>query len=958
MKKPFLLTLCFLFLSFWLRANEIDPLKVEVYKLSNGLTVMLNVDRSMPTVQGLVVVKGGSKRDPKDATGIAHYFEHIMFKGTDSIGTLDYTKEKVYLDSISLLYDKLAEIPDPKERLEIQMEINRLSIESAKYAIPNEVDRILNDMGGSGLNAGTGYESIVYFNTFPSNQIEKWLHVYYERFRNPVFRLFQSELETVYEEKNMYEDSPFGKIIEEIFSNVFPGTPYEIPIIGFTEHLKNPSLRKMEEYFRTYYVGNNMALVLSGDFDPEFVKPIIEDLFSKLPAGEVPKPLNIKVEPFKGRKHVEKRLTPVKIGILGFHGVAKNHPDELALDICNNILVNQAESGLLNQLSHNGKILFASSIDFSFEEAGGLFIIYMPKIVGQSLTNAEKLVLEQIQRLKSGDFDETLFQAVKTEMKVQFERSLEDIRWRAQYLADCFVYGYSWEDMMQYPQKIDQLKKEDVVAVANRYFTDNYLSFHSKMGRPKKDKIEKPPFKQVVPQNTDKKSEYTLRIEAMPTFEMEPKFIEFGKDVIISSLPGGGRVFVGRNPINSIFTLRIVFRKGKYDDPLAQLAGQLMDKCTPLGTSLAEFKKKLQALGVSYYVSTSLNTTTLEITGLEENFDKVIAIFNELLQNSDLEPIHIKQYAQAVKMQKQTVLKDIASEGSALIEYVKYGPKSSYLSDMTDKEIRKTSKNQVLSKIKEIVSHTYDIHYVGKMSAEELITRISTQFKPADNVQTAQPNRELTLQSYREPLIYVYNDPKAIQSHLYFYVLGDSVPKAERAKMDAFNEYIGGNMSSIIFQEIREFRSLAYGASGHYYASPTFNNPGYFSGWLSTQSDKTIEAVETFVEILRNMPAKPDRIPSVRKGLTLTINAEQPQFRYMTTSVANWVEYGWEADPRKVKYPVYQNITFNDIEEFYKKYVAGRPIVVVVAGDAKRFNIKDLEKIGKVKTIEVKTFIK
>ncbi len=197
-------------------AQNTDPLKVETYKLPNGLTVYLNPDHAMPTVQGMVMVKGGSKRDPKDATGIAHYFEHIMFKGTDKIGTINYDQEKVYLDSISALYDKLGETTEKNQRLAIQKEINRISLKAAEFAIPNEVDKILAEMGGKGMNAGTGHESIVYYNSFPSNQIEKWLEVYYERFRNPVFRLFQSGLETVFEEKNMYEDSPFEILFEEI----------------------------------------------------------------------------------------------------------------------------------------------------------------------------------------------------------------------------------------------------------------------------------------------------------------------------------------------------------------------------------------------------------------------------------------------------------------------------------------------------------------------------------------------------------------------------------------------------------------------------------------------------------------------------------------------------------------------------------------------------------------------
>ena len=254
------------------------PLTVKQYKLDNGLTVILNEDHSKPQIFGAVVVKAGSKNDPHDATGIAHYFEHIMFKGTDQIGTLNYPAEKVFLDSIVMMYDQLYLTKEEKARHEIQMKINQLSLKASEFAIPNEVDVLLRDIGSSGLNAYTSLEQTVYHNSFPSNQIGKWMDIYSERFRNPVFRLFQSELETVYEEKNMYADNPMSMMFENLLKTFYKKHPYgQQTTIGTIEHLKNPRLSKMMEYFNTYYVANNMALVLCGDFDTEKVIPLIQE---------------------------------------------------------------------------------------------------------------------------------------------------------------------------------------------------------------------------------------------------------------------------------------------------------------------------------------------------------------------------------------------------------------------------------------------------------------------------------------------------------------------------------------------------------------------------------------------------------------------------------------------------------------------------------------------------------
>ena len=430
-------------------------LEIEIYKLDNGLTVYLNEDHALPSVFGAVAVKGGSKRDPAEATGIAHYFEHIMFKGTDQIGTLDYKSEKPYLDSIATLYDRLAETTDEEQKVSIQKDINRLSIKASEYAIPNETQKILGEMGGTSLNAGTGYDQIVYYNIFPSNQVEKWLDVYSHRFTNPVYRLFQSELETVYEEYNMYKDNRFSTAFEEILKAFYPEHPYGVPVIGYPDHLKNPSMKRMREYFETYYVANNMALILSGNFDSELVKPLIKKYFSSWKQGNIPPlPETYKIEPIQGKQVVQKKLTPVKFGVMAFRSVPNGHDDSPALNVINMLLSNSSLTGLLDELSVENKILMANSMGMRFNEAGGEIIFFVPKIIGQSLDKAEELVNEKLRKLKSGEFDDKLLEAVKTQIVVEYERNFEDQYGRGNMMITAFTGEIDWKDVVSYPEKI------------------------------------------------------------------------------------------------------------------------------------------------------------------------------------------------------------------------------------------------------------------------------------------------------------------------------------------------------------------------------------------------------------------------------------------------------------------------------------------------------------------------
>ena len=932
---------------------QIDPLKVETYKLDNGLTVYLNADHTMPMIHGMVLVKGGGKRDPKDATGIAHYFEHIMFKGTNQLGTINYAGEKPYLDSISILYDDLGKTKDEKKRIEIQQEINRISIKAADYAIPNEFNKILSEMGGKGVNASTGYEYINYYNSFPSNQIEKWLEVYSHRFIHPVFRLFQSELETVYEEKNMYADDALNTFFEKFMSQFFRNSPYgQQTILGSSEHLKNPSLCKMAEYFNTYYVAQNMALILSGDFNPEKVKPMIKEKFGTWRSGRVPEKLEINEEPFKGREVYKKRMTPVKVGIRGYRTIPKNHPDETAFEICANLLSNSSSTGLLDQLRTDNKLLFSGTMNNHFEEIGGTFIFFVPKIVGQSLKNAEKHVTAQLNLLRNGNFDDELLLAVKTTMKKQHESGLEDMRSRTYAISNVFIYGNNWEDFLSTPQKIDEVSKEDIVKIANTYFDDNYLIFLSKMGFPKKDKIKKPPFKAVQPKNSDKKSEYALKIEEMPIEEMEPKFIEFGKDVVFHKISEKVDVFVTPNPINKLFSVALIFGKGNYHDPLVRQAVSMFNNASPAGMKYDEFKRKLQLLGCSFNASSGLNTTMITISGLEENLEPSLKLINQFFKNISLEEKHLKKLLQDFKMDVKFETKDIATKGDALSEYALFGKNSQYLSRLSESEIKTLNANQIVSKMNEIIEYQYEVHYCGTRNVDEFVDIFQNCFETGENLKQKSKFIEPERQVYKENTILLLDDRKAVQSHIYFMIEGSVNDEQSMVELEAFNDYIGGNMSSIIFQEIREYRSLAYGSSGRYIASYYRDRPGYFKGWLSTQADKTLEAVEAFTGLLANLPEKPERIESVRKNLSLSINANQPGLRSKSILVSRWKDQAYLNDPRKTRYSDYQNVRFDEILNFYQNNLKGRPWVIVIAGDLKRIDMESLKKFGTIKTVK------
>ncbi|MBN3034679.1 MAG: insulinase family protein, partial [Bacteroidales bacterium] len=843
--------------AFFSLAQNPGPLHVQIFTLDNGLTVYLNEDHSLPNVFGAVVVRGGSKCDPVHATGIAHYFEHIMFKGTDEIGTTEYESEKIYLDSIAALYDRLAATTGVEEQTAIQKEINRLSVKASEYAIPNEFDRILEEMGGTDINAGTGNEEIVYYNIFPGNQIEKWLEVYSHRFIHPVYRLFQAELETVYEEYNMYADDRIATAFEKFIQRFYPDHPYGIPILGYPEHLKNPSMSEMDRYFRTYYVANNMALVLSGDFDPELVKPVIREKFGRWRSGDIPSmPENYRVEPFAKREVLKKRLTPVRFGILGFRSVPVNHEDGPALDVLGRMMSNEAGTGFLDKLVSDNRLMMATVMGDRYTEAGGEYLIFVPRIIGQSLKKAERLVMDELQKLKTGGFGDDLLEGVKTEIMVGYEQMFENQYNRGYMMCEAFSQGIPWEDVLDYPEKISNISREDILSVAERYFGGKYLAFYSKMGLPKKPKTLRPPFEPIPPKNKEMKSRFAQRLEEMEVSQTEPDFIEFGNeysgdvDVVMKDITDLAHLYWVENRINDVFHLKIRFGIGTWEMPVLRQVAEYLQLIGTGAHDYDEFNRLLQTRGCSYYIMASGDYFELMIIGMDEHLEESVELIAGLLYDPRPDDRKLNNLLQSAKLNNKFALQDPETMGEVVFRYAVHGERSPYLNRLSEKEVKTLQSSALLQALQTVVTCEADIHYSGTAGMGE-VERIIRDKLELDRirVKSTSPVKD-KFRAYDRPTVFFLSDDKPIQSRNYFYLPGEITDEPGKAYLDAYYEYLDGGMHSIIFQEIREFRSLAYATGGWVYKPFYPDERTFMIAYVGTQADKTREAVETMAGIL------------------------------------------------------------------------------------------------------------
>lgn len=944
-----------------LTAQSSKALDVKEYKLENGLTVWLNEDHSQPKVFGAIVVKAGAKDCPD--TGIAHYFEHMMFKGTDKIGTLNYVAEKMLLDSITIKYDELAATDDEVVRAGIQKEINELSIRSSEYVIPNEFNRLISKYGGSGLNAGTSYDATVYFNTFSPQYMAQWAEINSERLLNPVFRLFQSELETVYEEKNMYGDFLGGPVMDRLLSRYFSPHPYAYPIIGSTKNLKNPRLTEMQKFFEAYYVASNMALILSGDFDTESVLPILQKTFSRIRSGEAPKNEIVPLPPFKGKERMKIKFPVPLVKAMGmaFRGVPANHEDQIALTVAVNMLNNANGTGFLDKLMVDRKIMASMALNESMNEAGILAVAIIPKLVFQTYGGAEKLVWKEINRVKKGDFSDEIFNSLKQEQRRQYASNLENIDSRARIMMSLYSQGKSWDDYLAEVSKIEAMTREDVIRVANKYFSGNYLCVTKKTGKYPKDYLQKPDFSPVVPTNTEATSDYARQLEQLPVQSVKPRFIDFEKDVQTTQLSALATLYTTKNPVTDIFTLNLIYQIGTLEQPkLMHLASYLQF----LGTdslSFHDFRTRLQVLGSTISFDANDKQFIIRITGFDNHFKETIKLAGDFILHVKADDKQMRQVVNDAKVTQKAFFQSSDNIANALLEKVKYGEQSRYLNKLSLSEVKKLKGQDLLDVFAEVRRMECDLHYCGTLPADQL----------ADQIKETIPLNEITVavkdpyyrdaESYLEPTVYFVDMPTATQSIVYGYSKGEVTDDAwSRHVSRLFSVYFGGDMSSLMFQEIREFRSLAYRVSGRYILPPhnLEGKAGEFITMLSTQSDKTLDAMEVMNSLMQEMPEKPERLSVIKQSIINQVNNDYPSFRELSEKVAGFKRSGFDSDPSEALLTGIAEMDMKDIVRFYRRNVRLKPIVYIIVGNSRRIDMDKLTKFGKIIKLRKKDIYK
>jgi predicted Zn-dependent peptidase len=925
-----------------------DSLHTRIYRLKNGLTVYMSPYSDEPRIYTSIAVRAGSKNDPAETTGLAHYLEHMLFKGTDSIGSLDYAKEHTELEKIIELYEKYRATSDPERRAAIYRDIDSISNVAAQYTVPNEYDKLLNSIGARGTNAYTWVEQTVYINDIPSNELDRWLTIEAERFRNPVMRLFHTELETVYEEKNMTMDSDSRKLWEELFGGLFTIHTYGTQTtIGKAEHLKKPSIRNVINYYRSWYVPNNMAICIAGDFDPDSTIRLIDRKFSKLEPKEVPE-FHPPVEAPITRPIVKTVTGPeAEELVIGFRfGGADSHDADM-LTLIDKILFNQT-AGLIDlNLNQQQKVLEAGSMLVQMKDYSVHILSAKPR-EGQSLDEVKKLLLEQLDLLKEGKFPDWLVTAVINDLKLEELKSYESNRGRSEAFVDAFVWGMDWDRYVNRFDRLEKITKEEIIGFAKKHYASNYVAVCKKHGKRKSEaKIQKPAITPIKV-NRDRSSAFAENLLSEKSGEVNPVFLDFKKDIACFDLTPEISLNYVPNNENEIYTLYFMFDAGSNQNRKIDTA---LDYLSYLGTSKlspAEFSQELYRLGAEFTVLTSDEYVYLKLSGLRENFPQAIALLDDLLQDAQPD-------APALEKLKDGIRKERADEKlskrkilfEAMVSYGKYGPKSPYTNVLSDEEIDRLTPEELLGEIRNFMNWRHRVLYYGPDTPETLMKELRTmrhfgqEFRP---VPETDPFAELeTTKNHVYVVDYDMNQAEII-------MLSRSEPYdvSKVPLITLFNEYYGGGMSSVVFQEMREAKALAYSVFSVYRLPKEKEKHSYLFSYIGTQADKLPEALEGFKALMNKLPESPELLASAKAGIDQKIRTEHITRGDILFSLEEARRLGLDHDIRKDVFRETPGMSFSDIEKFHETRFRNRPQIMLVLGKKEQLDLETLGKYGEI----------
>ena len=928
---------------------QVDPLDVQIHTLPNGLTVYLSENHEEPRISARIMVRAGAAQDPRDATGMAHYLEHMVAnKGSQRMGTTDYDAEKPHLDRIRELYDELFAATDPAAREALYKQIDEESQLANQYSVPNEIKQLWGLMGGRGYNAFTNHDTTAYIVDMPANRLEHWARIEADRFSTPVFRSFHTEVETVFEEKNRSMDNPSRAMYDAVRGLVFKSHPYGTSVLGDAEHIKNPSVRKTEEFFGRWYVPGNMAIILAGDFDSAVALAIITEHLGQIPAKEVTAEERVAVTPLNGEERAEIIHHDDEQVEIVWQTVAFGHGDMAALQVMDELLNNRATGLLDRNLNQTQKVRKSGSSPWLGRIAGWQRVWGQPR-EGQTIEEVEALLHEQIQALKDGAFTEGDIRDIVVNKVAYEQRQVEYNAGRINQMANSFLYGIPWDEYRKQNERLGQVTREQVIEAANRYLAGDRAVVVRRNGQPELNPITAPPITELKV-DTEAHSELFTEVQALAAPALEPQQLVPGTDYNVSET-AAGLLYVTANPYNDLAMIQLTFRTGRGHDPALCPAMGLWEQAGVGEMDLEAFNRELYGGAATLYASCGQYSTSVTLMGPQDSVARLWPLVEQRLAEPVLTEEDRTKHIEDLIAKRQDDLTSKRTQNNVLKEYARRGADSSYLEHLADDQLRGLALEELAGRPGALLGQQRVMFYVGNQPADEV------QALLVDPAGTYEPTPEVPAAVYDQPAAtrILLLDFDSLQSDVTVIAAGEVFDAAHLPDYTLLGEYMGGN-AGMVFQEIREARGFAYSAGAYYSRGSKAGDHTALQGILGTQADKTATATALLLEMIRAVPPDPDRHERARDSAAEKQRTERITFRSIAYWAESWRRQGLPGDPRAGLLADLQDHTLEELDSF-----AGRfeelPLTIAILGDADGIDMAALEAIAPVTRVTLEQLV-
>jgi len=928
-----------------------DPTHTRRYILENGLTVLLTVNKAEPRVMAMTAVKAGSKNDPATHTGLAHYLEHMLFKGTDKYGSKNFALEEPLLAQIEHLYELYGHEKDETQRQIIYSKIDSISGMAAQYAIPNEIDKMFSSIGAKGTNAFTSFDHTVYINDIPANQLENFLNIEAERYRNPQMRLFHTELEAVYEEKNISLDNDQRKITEAMMASLFYNHNYgKQTTIGTIDHLKRPSIVEIKKFFHDYYVPNNMALILAGDFDPDQVITWIDEKFSYMQPKEVAQ-YQYTLEP-KRKKHNQNIYGPTAESVtIAWRFPGANDKNILIAEMLSNIIYN-GKAGLLDlELNKKQEVLEATAGRWTMSDYGVMILAADPK-EGQTLLECEALLLDIINKIKAGNFDEKMMQSIINNLKVAELRSLESNRSRASMLQNTFTMDIDWQQYITRLERMKMISKNDIITFANTYFTDEYVVIYKNKGDDINiKKIAKPKITPVT-MNRNDQSDFVKSILNNTVEPLQPLFLDYHKDIVKKPINNGRELWYVENKENKLFTQYYVFDIGSYHNKLWSVALELLKYLPTQTMSNENISTRIYDLAASFNVSTSGDQMFVSIAGLNDHYLEIKQLVEDIIQNCIADQKILDELIERMIKERNDAKSNKSKIHALQLSYARYGADNPDTYVLSDEQLNALTAQELVDMLHTLLLYPTTIYYYGPMTADGVVQAHS--LLGGNNPLMKIPEPHVFYPTQHTQSIVYFTEYDMVQAEI-GWVYNDVLYNMLMAPTAAvFNQYFGGNMSSVVFQTIRESKALAYASSAAYITPTKRTDPYTMVAYIGTQADKMPEAITAMNELLTALPYSVLSYNQSLDAMRNKFESERIKGMNIITSYASALKRGLTLDIRQHIYNRLPNIAFTEIASFHKEHIQGKSYSYTILGDHTKIDMQFLSRLGYVKELTLK----